>query len=216
MGMDGKKSQGQSSGKRRWLRVLFLPILVLASWFLALIFLDIPVHQYFTQHKISSFVKETAIFFDSYNNAVPLLLLTTAAAISVGTNRWRMIGHLILGLAISCGLVWTGKLLVSRQRPKWFTGSEWYSTFTGLFPGFENMKYQSFPSGDAAIAFLVSFILAKYFPRHRHIFYILAAGCAASRVILRYHYLSDVILGAALGYLAARIVQYLTAPAGGK
>lgn len=217
--MDSKKTQGQSSGKsgkRKWLRVLFFPIMILAVWFVTLVFFDMPIHHYFANHKLSSFIKETAVFFDCYNNAVPLILLAATAAISVGANRWRMIGHLLLGLGISFGLVWTGKLLVSRQRPKWFTGSEWVSTFTGFLPGWQNMKFQSLPSGDAAIAFLVSFILAGYFPRHRPIFYILAAGCAASRVVLRYHYLSDVILGAALGYLAARIVRYLSTPAGGK
>jgi undecaprenyl-diphosphatase len=217
--MDGRKPQGQSSGKsgkRKWIRVLFFPIAILALWFVAMVFLDIPIQKYFADHKLTRFIKETAVFFDCYNNEVPLILLAATAAISIGANRWRMIGHLILGLVITSGLVWAGKLLVSRQRPKWFTGSDWYSTFTGFFPGVSNMKFQSFPSGDAAIAFAVSFILVHYFPKHRYILYILAAGCAASRVVLKLHYLSDVIMGAAVGYLAAKIVLYLTAPSGGK
>jgi membrane-associated phospholipid phosphatase len=216
--MDGKKAQGQGgkSGKQLFPRALLWIGLIIGVWIVAVTFMDMPIYRYFDRHKLSSFVKETAVFFDCYNNPVPLILLAATAAISIGAERWRMIGHLILGAAISGGLVWIGKLLVSRQRPKWFKGSSWHETFTGFWPGLGNMKFQSLPSGDAALAFAVSFILARYFPRHRYILYILAIGCAFSRVVLKYHYLSDVILGAALGYLAARIVLFLSTPAGNK
>jgi undecaprenyl-diphosphatase len=214
--MDGKKSQGQSSGKRRWVRLAFWPIVILAIWFVVMKFLDIPISHFFTSHDLPDFVDSTAKFLDYYNDAFPLILLTISAAISVGVNRWRMIGRLILGLAIAGGLVGLGKMLISRQRPRWFSGSEWQDTFTGFFPSWSDMKSQSFPSGDTAIAFVVSFILAEYFPRHRYLLYFLAMGCALSRVVRGYHYPSDIILGAAVGYLAARIVQYLSSPAGGK
>jgi undecaprenyl-diphosphatase len=80
----------------------------------------------------------------------------------------------------------------------------------------KEFKFQSLPSGDAAVAFAVTFILVKYFPQHRYVLYVLAVGCALSRVILRYHYVSDVILGAAIGYLSAKIVLYLSSPSGNK
>lgn len=214
--MDGRKPQGQKSGKRQWLHLAFWPAIVLAIWFVVMKFLDMPIADFFKSHKLPDFVAGTAKFLDYYNDAVALILLTISASISLGADRWRMIGRLILGLVISGGLVGLGKVLISRQRPRWFHGSQWQETFTGFFPNWNDMKSQSFPSGDTAVAFVFSFILAGYFPRHRYLLYFLAVGCALSRVIRGYHYTSDIILGAAVGYLAARIVQYLCAPSGGK
>ncbi len=191
--------------------------IAISAVLLSFFFLDKPIADYMNYHKyphkLPGEIKRAVYFFDSYDQIVPLILLISAAAISAGQQKWRMIGQLILSMLIAAGAVWIGKSLIGRQRPRWTNASNWYDTFTGFLPGLSNFKAQSMPSGDAAIAFAISVILAHFFPKHKIIFYILALGSAISRVMLGYHYLSDVIVGSLIGYLAGQLVLYIASPA---
>lgn len=62
------------------------------------------------------------------------------------------------------------------------------------------------PSSHAAVAFGGAAMLAHLFPRARWVGYTLAAGCAATRLMARAHFASDVVLGAALGWFAAFVL----------
>jgi membrane-associated phospholipid phosphatase len=53
------------------------------------------------------------------------------------------------------------------------------------------------------VAFAAATIMARLFPRARWVFYLLAVGCAATRVMARAHYVSDVSFGALLGWAIA-------------
>lgn len=68
----------------------------------------------------------------------------------------------------------------------------------------------SFPSGHATSAFCAAVLLSKAEPRLRPVWYGAATVVAASRVHVRIHHTTDVVVGAALGYafghLAARFV----------
>ncbi len=209
--MDAKpQSQGEKkSGKRKVPGWLLYSGIILGVWIVSLLLMDVPLSNFIKTHKLPDQVEEAMEFFKCFIKPFPLILLVIAAAISAGAAKWRMIGHLLLGLALTTAFVWAGKLLVSRQRPKWFQGTRWEKTFSGYLPGAHNFKFQSIPSGDAALAFAMGLILAYYFPKHRYILYLLATGCALSRIVYQLHYLSDVILGALIGYLVARIVLYL-------
>jgi membrane-associated phospholipid phosphatase len=216
--MDAKpQSQGEKkTGKRKFPRWLLYSIFFFGICLMVLLRIDVPLSSYLKILKIpdrtdnlSKQVDGAMEFFKWFVQPFPLLLLVLATAISAGAARWRLIGHLLLGLALTTAFVWVGKLLVARQRPKWFQGTRWEKTFTGFLPGAHNFKEQSFPSGDAALAFAMGLILAYYFPKHRYILYLLATGCAFSRIYYQFHFLSDVICGALIGYLVARIVLYL-------
>ena len=68
----------------------------------------------------------------------------------------------------------------------------------------------SFPSGHATSAFCAAVLLSKAEPRYRPVWYAAATVVAASRVYVRIHHTTDVVVGAALGYafghVAARVV----------
>ncbi len=195
-------------------KYILLLIVAAAAVAFSMFFLDKPIANYLKTndypHKLPSVAKKAIVFFDSYDQVVPMTLLIITAAISAGTEKWKLTGKLLLAMILAGIPVWMGKITIARQRPKWNNGNSWLETFTGLFPGIANMKMQSMPSGDAALAFAVSVILANAFPKHKYIFYILAIGSASGRVMLRYHYLSDVIVGALIGYLAAKTILYIT------
>jgi hypothetical protein len=65
----------------------------------------------------------------------------------------------------------------------------------------------SFPSGHAAAAFAEASAFASYYPHLRVPLYAWATGVAASRVYLGRHYLTDVVVGSALGIWVARRVH---------
>ncbi len=68
----------------------------------------------------------------------------------------------------------------------------------------------SFPSGHATSAFCAAVLLSKAEPRLRPVWYATATVVATSRIHVRIHHTTDVVVGAALGWavghLAARLV----------
>ncbi|HMS89979.1 MAG TPA: phosphatase PAP2 family protein [Acidimicrobiales bacterium] len=63
----------------------------------------------------------------------------------------------------------------------------------------------SFPSGHASSAFTAAGVLSAHDPALRPLYYAVAAVVATSRVHVQIHHASDVIAGAALGAVFARI-----------
>jgi undecaprenyl-diphosphatase len=59
----------------------------------------------------------------------------------------------------------------------------------------------SFPSGHAATSFATATILSYFDRKRKKLFYLIATLIAFSRIYLGYHYFSDVIGGAILGWL---------------
>ena len=65
----------------------------------------------------------------------------------------------------------------------------------------------SFPSGHASAAFCAAALLSDGRPRTRPLYYGLAAFVAASRVHVKIHHASDVLVGAAVGATVAAMVR---------
>ncbi|HLZ29071.1 MAG TPA: phosphatase PAP2 family protein [Chloroflexota bacterium] len=68
----------------------------------------------------------------------------------------------------------------------------------------------SFPSGHTAAAFAAAWILSRYWPRLRPLFFGGAATLGYSRVLVGAHYPGDVATGAALGMAASELVRRVT------
>lgn len=63
----------------------------------------------------------------------------------------------------------------------------------------------SFPSGHASSAFIAAGVLSAHDPRLKPLWYGIAAIVATSRVHVQVHHASDVIAGAALGAVLAKV-----------
>jgi len=111
---------------------------------------------------------------------IPVLLLWAR-----GGKRWIL--PLVLSVVIAIGLTYLFKSVVARPRPE-----------GGLIPetGF------SFPSGHAATAFSVIPAFGRRFSRMKWLWAGFACFVGFTRLYVGVHYLSDVIFGGLLGYLA--------------
>lgn len=65
----------------------------------------------------------------------------------------------------------------------------------------------SFPSGHAAVAFAAAAVAARFDKKHALLYYLLAGMVAFSRIYLGCHYFGDVIGGAGIGILLARMLN---------
>jgi len=64
----------------------------------------------------------------------------------------------------------------------------------------------SFPSSHAANAFAIAWVLSRRWRRGMPLFLLVAAGVAMARMYLNRHYLSDVVIGSAVGWICAECV----------
>lgn len=130
---------------------------------------------------------------------LPFWLLAAIAFYRIGTSATprRQALLLVAAPALSGALSELLKLLIRRERPRDTAGAY-------LFRPFVEHPFSTgplgMPSGDATVAFAAAVILARLWPRARGIWYGLAVGCALARVAARAHFLSDVTVGALLGY----------------
>ncbi len=106
------------------------------------------------------------------------------------------------------------KYLTARQRPSYYnpvTGLNNH-TFHGPFYHFlksDNNFYESFPSGHTTVAFAAATVFAmeyKETPIVPIIAYSAATAIGLSRIVQNQHWISDVMVGAALGFLSGRQV----------
>ncbi len=106
----------------------------------------------------------------------------------------------------------TLKGLAGRQRPEYADGVDHWSGPAGFFKRFEKGEmghYDSFPSGHAITAFSLATVVAMQYRGTVWVpivSYTLAAGMGLSRLTEDKHWLSDVLVGGAIGHLVGRLV----------
>lgn len=98
------------------------------------------------------------------------------------------------------------KIIAGRMRPELLIDHQQYG-FTGLQFEFDSLFY-SFPSGHSATAFSFFIALSLLVPKYKLIFILMAVLVALSRIILVHHYLSDVLVGSAIGTITAYWMYY--------
>lgn len=106
-----------------------------------------------------------------------------------------------------------GKIITGRQRPSYDQGKDHWNWFPASLNGFKkgNLKsgYDAFPSGHTIAAWSVATVIAKQYKDVKIIpvlCYSLATGVGLSRITEDTHWMSDVIIGGALGYSIGRFV----------
>jgi membrane-associated phospholipid phosphatase len=112
-------------------------------------------------------------------------------------KRRLLIGYLAV-LAMGFGCLYSLKYTIGRARPDdKVNGAECGAYYVQPFSG-----YDSFPSGHAVQAALLTALLSLYFPRLRWVLWPLAIAVCMSRLALDRHFPSDVLGGVGVSLLA--------------
>ena len=124
-----------------------------------------------------------------------------ALLISGAPQRFAALGAAGGSVAAGIAIFHRIKKVVGRVRPRDVEPHCWARIVTS--------DRFSFPSGHSTTAFAVAVSLGSFYPEARPLLLGLAANVAVSRVIVGMHFLSDVLVGSAmgavLGYVAFRL-----------
>lgn len=170
--------------------------LVIACLLAFSIFFDEEISQFIVGLRMP-FLNDFLIWI-SYGGTwfVVLFIMTSLFLWNEKKRKWIM--PLWLSLGISAGLVYLLKIIVARERPYEALGLEMLVEKHG----------ESFPSGHANAVFSTLGVLDKEFPKFKWFWFGFALLVAFSRVYLGLHYLSDVVVGGAIGFSIGLLVVH--------
>jgi membrane-associated phospholipid phosphatase len=123
----------------------------------------------------------------------------------------QLIGYslaFIASLTLGSGVLHLIKLVLGRRRPR----DDMEMGLYGFRPLSFNPDYNSFPSGHALTICCVAVIFTCVWPLWWPLWFSIAAFLAVTRALLTAHFLSDVLIGAGIGLIAAREVLLLGFP----
>lgn len=133
-----------------------------------------------------------------------LLAVAAVAFVVLGSRERKLVGlTAFVSVGVDIALV-NGVLkhIFARSRP--------FVTFDEVVPLMDVLSEYSFPSGHTALAFAMAFVFYRKLPKCYGVLALVVAGLVGfSRVYLGVHYLSDVVAGAFVGYVAAVIAEKL-------
>ncbi|MBN9587401.1 MAG: hypothetical protein BGN85_05370 [Alphaproteobacteria bacterium 64-11] len=130
--------------------------------------------------------------------------LLHAEAEMMVTYSIAFIASLMMGSAVLHVI----KLVLGRRRPR----DDMEMGLYGFMPFAFNTDYNSFPSGHALTICCVAVIFTCVWPMLWPVWFAVAAVLAVTRALLTAHFLSDVLIGAGIGLIAAREVLLLGFP----
>lgn len=129
--------------------------------------------------------------------------LHDAGATAPRAHPWRRAWLVVWSPAIAGALAEVLKIVFRRERPGLHDGLYGFRPWSDRPFGGAGL---SLPSSHAAVAFGGAAMLAVLFPRARWVGWVLAAGCALSRLMAHAHFASDVVLGAFIGWVVAWVL----------
>jgi len=108
----------------------------------------------------------------------------------------------IASLTLGSAILHVIKLVLGRRRPR----DDMEMGLYGFMPLAFNPDYNSFPSGHALTICCVAVIFTCVWPMWWPAWFAIAAVLAVTRALLTAHFVSDVLIGAGIGLIAAREV----------
>ena len=114
----------------------------------------------------------------------------------------------IASLTVGSAILHVIKLVLGRRRPR----DDMEMGLYGFKPLAFNLDYNSFPSGHALTICCVAVIFTCVWPLLWPLWFGIAMILAVTRALLTAHFLSDVMIGAGIGLIAAREVLLLGFP----
>lgn len=174
--------------------------------------IDLPVARFLRVHPPRGDLRRFLMLGETFGFGLSVGLIIVTAGV-LDARRWRVVPRLALlsfGAGVSANIV---KLLIARSRPLTIDlrGDVW-TTFLGLLPVSKiqdqwGYAAQSFPSAHTATAAGLAIGLATLYPQGRWLFAGFAVLAGLQRIVGGAHFLSDTLVGAALAFFIAAVVQ---------
>jgi len=111
------------------------------------------------------------------------------------------IKHLVLSLFVTTVIVHCSKWLLGRARPEFLP----YKIYGWYFFS-SNYGFDSFPSGHATVAFCLFSSFSHYFSKYWIYFFLGCFVCSSSRIMLNYHFVSDIAGGVFIGIVTSELI----------
>jgi membrane-associated phospholipid phosphatase len=195
---------GEGPSVHRAWRILWPPALLLIAAVAALP-IDVPLARWLLARQYPAFFREIFEVMETFGHGLGILLVAISIYVLDSKHRWHL--HRMLGAAGGAGLVANGvKLMILRTRPHHFdlAAGNVRDSFAGLLPLLgAGHGGQSFPSAHMAAATAWAFALSCTYPHGRGLFATFAVMVGMQRMQSGAHFLSDVLCGAAVGWLVA-------------
>lgn len=165
-------------------------ILIIILSFLGIIsfFVDNLIIEFCKIIKNNFFNYTLSVFSHTFSLFLPLLILTSIVLYFKADKK--RIFPLFLSVGITTIIVYILKFIVARPR-------QLGEMFTSVF----HLIDYSFPSAHSAISFTILGFLFEEENWLKNIWIILAVIISFSRIYFSYHYFSDVIFGALMGFI---------------
>jgi hypothetical protein len=186
-------------------RLLLVPLAMLAAAVLVLP-LDAPLAWWSPESSRIDALRHVLTAAEPFGDGVAMSFIL-AAVFLLDPLRRRMLPRVIaisLGAGLMANVV---KLSMARMRPyHWMVQGHQHvaDSFVGWLPlGLNRGAEQSFPSAHTAAAVGLALALAWLYPRGRPLFAALAVMVGLQRIVVDAHFASDVLAGAAVGWLTA-------------
>jgi membrane-associated phospholipid phosphatase len=183
--------------------VIVVPAVLALLAVVSFLFVDLPLGAWV---KVGSFPDgidkflEASEHFGTFYGHVLIFLLIFAMDPAHRRNLVRL-GAAAWSAGLATNVI---KLLIARTRPKYHDFASLASGhgFLGFAPGLPGgSRIQGFPSAHTATAVGFAVALAHVYPRGRRVFYLLAGLVGLQRIATSSHFASDVLAGAAVGWL---------------
>ena len=129
---------------------------------------------------------------------LPLTVAQWLGMRHAGAPHPRRAWRVFWGATLAGGVAELLKLAVRRERPAFADGEYVFRDFLDRTWSTSGL---GFPSSHVMVAFGGAAVVARLFPGSAPVVYLLAAGCAFSRVASRAHFASDGVGGALAGWV---------------
>jgi hypothetical protein len=176
----------------------------------AAMFIDKPVYEMMQRNQKPVFdeLEKVGNFLGQPEYNYPFMVALWASGVLINNDWLRDTGIMVIASVTTSGILQTiGKEAVGRSRPQSGRGPFNFKPFGGG-------DYHSFPSGHTMLSVATAWILARqvdFVPLKVvfYSFYSLPVITGVSRVYVGAHWLSDILLGSALGIACAESVLRL-------
>ncbi len=195
-------------------RELIAALDLIAVCVIAQLFLDDWLAAFVSQFQRSSIVQVLSLLPDRVQLSLLFtfgMMLLLAYRVTSGDRLRTDRGMFILGCGVVAGFGAAKlKIIFGRPPPDALLNQEDYGFH--FFNG--GIGFDSFPSSHAAMAAGIASAVSIIWPTHRRVFIGLAVIVAASRFIIGAHYLSDALLGFAVGLGTVVLLQFVFSQCG--